>query len=611
MRLSVLAPALALVLDIGVRAAVPPAPQLFPSDTLLVLTVPDWSAARTSMESAPLGRLWSDPVMKPFRDKFEAGFQSNFLASLEKDVGLKSADWMPLLRGQVSLGVVKAAWNPADEDSDPTLVLVADARDQAGELTSRLTEVRSRLTEAKRTLRSEKIRDQEFTVVVIEPPAPETAPEDKAAEPDDEEEKPEPWEICFGQVDSALVVASSTAGLDRIVARLTGGSVPVLGEVPEFQVAETAGQFRESTVFGYLQAPLLLEAMLAGEPAAGGAGGAFGIAPAQLIGALGLDGLRSVSGAARQSDAGLQVGFLAAIPESRRTGVFRLLQFEGKEASPPSFVPVDAAEFQRMRFNGQQLWTGVEAMLKQISPQISAFLMMSVNALGKDRDPNFDFRKMFFGNLGDDWVSYEKAPRGKTLADLQNPPGITLLGAVNAEEMLAAVRALASLLPGGGADVKEREVNGKKILTLTMPVAEGQPARSLEIAASGGYVAFATDFAILEEFLRSADGNARSLRDIPGLAEAAQKVGGMSSGMFGYQNQRESAAGLWEALRTGGLEKVVPGMEGGPVENAAQWLDFSALPPFEQVSKYLGMQVSAGVWDAQGFHLRSFTPPPK
>jgi len=603
-----------LALGFGVRAAVPAAPQLFPKDTLLMLTVPDWSAARVSLGSAPLGRLWADPSMKPFRDKFEAGFQSNFLAGVEKDVGFKLSDWTPLLQGQVSLGVIKGDWNPADEESDPTFVLVADTRDKAGQLKTRLADVRSRLADSKRTLRSEKIRDQEFITVVVQPAAPAPAADSGAKNPDDdddEEEKATPWEISFGQVGSALVVASSTAGLDRVVARLTEGSVPVIGEVPEFQVAESAGRFREATVFGYLQAPLLLEAMTASGPAESPDGGAFGIQPSQLIGALGLDGLRSVSGAARQAEDGLQVNFLAAIPESRRGGLFRLLQFETKESSPPPFVPLDAAEFQRMRINGQQLWSGIEGLLKQVSPQISAFLVMSMNALGKDRDPNFDFRKMFFGNLGDDWVSYQKAPRGKTLADLQNPPGITLVGSVNAEEMLAAVRAIAGLLPGGGEDLKEREVNGKKILTLKMPAAEGQPSRSLEISASGGYVAFATDITVLEEFLRSADGSGKSLRELPGLSEAAQKVGGMSIGMFSYQNQRESAAGLWEALRTGGLEKLVPG--GGPrsVEEASQWLDFSVLPPFEQVSKYLGMHVSAGGWDPQGFRVNSFTPVPK
>jgi len=46
-------------------------------------------------------------------------------------------------------------------------------------------------------------------------------------------------------------------------------------------------------------------------------------------------------------------------------------------------------------------------------------------------------------------------------------------------------------------------------------------------------------------------------------------------------------------------------------DDASSWLDFSALPPFEQMSKYLGIEVRSGAWNSEGFMLRSFTPTPK
>ena len=46
----------------------------------------------------------------------------------------------------------------------------------------------------------------------------------------------------------------------------------------------------------------------------------------------------------------------------------------------------------------------------------------------------------------------------------------------------------------------------------------------------------------------------------PGLAEAAQQVGGFSKGVFGYDNQRESAQTTWETLRTGsGIDRLLKG----------------------------------------------------
>ena len=603
---------------VGLRAEVPSAPQLFPQDALLLLTVPDWTAARTLMSSAPLGKLWADPAMKPFREKFNAGFRARYLEVIERDLGIKPEDYRPLLQGQISFSILKGAWNPADPKTDPTLVLVMDVRDKAEVLKARLAEVRAKLTEAKRSIRVEKIRDVEFTTLVIENGSPAQPAPKSGQDPDDSDDSGETergssgLELTFGQVDTALVMATASPGLDQVVARLTGGTVSPLSETAEFQGAESACGFRDSLAYGFIQAAALVEALQSGSDPVDPAEGGFGVPSGKIVAVAGLDGLRSLSASVRQSENGLLVRFFAALPESKRGGLFKLLRFENKDASPPAFVPADAAEFRRIRLNGQQLWTGIEGLMQQLSPQLSAVVLMSVNALGKDRDPGFDFRKSFFGNLGDDLITYGKPPRGKTLVELQNRPSITLVSAVNASELLASVRVLTSLLPGGGGELSEREVHGKKILSLKMPGSPGQPSRTFEIAASGGYVAFASDAVVLEEFLRSAEGTGRSLKDLSGLTEAAQHVGGMDSGVFGFQNQRESVAGMWEALRSGGgLDQLIPSVGVKQVNQAGSWLDFSVLPPFEQVSRYLGINVSSGSWDPQGFHFRSYTPIPK
>lgn len=603
---------------VGLRAEVLPAPQLFPQDALLLLTVPDWTAARISMGSAAMGKLWSDPAMMPFREKFNSGFRARFLETIEKDLGIKPGEYLPLLQGQVSFAVLKGSWNPADPKTDPTLVLVMDVRDKSDILKARLADVRLKLTEAKRPFRVDKIRDIEFTTLVAQKsvpakPAPPSGQDlDDSDDSDEAEVGSSSLELTFGQVDTVLVMATANPGLDQVVARLTGGTVSPLSETSEFQGAESATGFRDSVMYGFIQAAAVVEALQSGSDPMDPSEGGFGVSSGKMVTVAGLDGLRSISASVRQTENGLLVRLFAALPESKRLGLFKLLRFENKDASPPAFVPADAAEFRRIRLNGQQLWTGVEGLMQQLSPQLSAVLSMSVNALGKDRDPGFDFRKSFFGNLGDDLITYGKPPRGKTLPELQNRPSITLISAVNSSEMLSAVQVLASLLPSGGEALKEREVNGKKILSLKMPRGSGQPARTFEIAASGGYVAFASDAVVLEEFLRNAEGTGRSLKDVSGLAEAAQQVGGMDTGIFGFQNQKESAAGLWEALRSGGrLENLIPSVGVKQVDEAGSWLDFSVLPPFEQVSRYLGINVSSGAWDQQGFHFRSFTPIPK
>jgi hypothetical protein len=187
--------------------------------------------------------------------------------------------------------------------------------------------------------------------------------------------------------------------------------------------------------------------------------------------------------------------------------------------------------------------------------------------------------------------------------------------------MAASIKALTSLLPTGGGKVKEREFLGRKVYSMSVPTGQGggRGSRSLSYAASGGYVVFSTDSAMLEEFMRSSEGAGKSLRDAPGLSEAAQKVGGMNTGLFGYQNDAESFKTTFETLRkeSGNLASLFAmsavatrlNMEGEDAQ-LKDWVDFSLLPPFERIAKYLGISVWAASINGEGFTLKHFTPTP-
>jgi hypothetical protein len=588
----------------ALEAAVPPAPRIFPQDTLMVATVPDWTAAESGLRAAPFGQMWADPAMRPFREKAEQQIREKLLGSMEKDLGIKTQDFLALLQGQVSFAALRGDWKPSEPTSNPTFVLLIDAKDKSDQLKTLLQSIRQKISELKKTAKTSKIRDLEFTTLVIETPA--DAQGDGKKEDDEKTDaKADPLQLTFGQVDSALVVATSTAGLEPVIARLTGGTVAVLADNADFSATESWGGFREASAYAYLQTTALLEIMKSGDSKDSGEG-LFGLNPEQAITGMGLDGIRSAAWMYRNNPNGMSSRTLFTVPESKRVGLAKLMRFEAKESAPPAFVPADAVSFQRMRVNGQQLWSGLESMVQKMSPQLGGLLSMSLGALGKDKDPKFDFRQMFFGNLGDDYVSFEKVPRSRSAADLANPPSLTLVGAVRPDDVIMAIKALSGLLPGGGDDLKEREVNGKKIWSMTLPNAEGG-ARVLEIASTPGYVAFANDKAILEEYLRSAEAAPKPLKDQPGLAEAAQQVGGFSKGVFGYDNQRESAQTTWETLRSGsGIDGLVPTMGKEAANNADDWVDFKLLPPFDQVSKYFGISVSTAYWDGTGFQMQSF-----
>ena len=642
---------LVLVAGLTARAAVPAPAQLFPKDTLFIATVPDWTATRTGFAEAAYGRLWAEPSMRPFREKVETALIEKLIGDLEKDTGIKVADYLPILQGQVSFALLPkpaaAAGSESARTSDTAMVVVIDAKDQAGVLKQRLSETRQKLTEAKKPLRTEKVRDVEFTTVTVDPKeaksraaarpakdpnAPAVKGPGKSAKPgagdkdkdqdkhaDDEDDDDDDaqgtsrkMDLSFGQVGSALVITDSIQSIEALVAGLTGGSVTSLADNEDYRGSVTAAALREAYGYLWVNFSAVYKSIESGADQLKPQANAMGIDPRKALSAFGLQGLKSMTVSASRNADGEFATLSLGVPESGRVGLFKLLAIEAKDSAPPAFVPADAVKFSRWRLDGARLWASLESMLQQVSPQLGGFLQMSLAALGKDKDASFDFRKSFIANLGDDMISYEKAPKGTTLAVLAAPPSVTLLGSGNPEQLAAGLRAAAALLPTGSEEPKVRDFNGKKVYGVRLAAVGPGSAAPLEFAAGSGFVVLSDQPALLEEFLRSSEGTPKSLRGLPGLVDAAGKVGGMSQGIFGYEDQREVARAKWEALRQGDVTKLAPpGTPAGQVKSMQELFDLSLLPPFESVSKYFNLMVYAGRWDPQGFSLKAFSPPVK
>jgi hypothetical protein len=268
-------------------------------------------------------------------------------------------------------------------------------------------------------------------------------------------------------------------------------------------------------------------------------------------------------------------------------------------------------------------------MLAAISPTaigtLSSFLAMA-NANAQQQDPNFDITKSLFGNLGDDWIRYEKAASGSTLDTINSGPWLFLFGANNPEQAAAAIKSVGGMMSAGKAP-ETRDFLGRKIYTIALPASRGAAGAngangasaaptSLYCTASGGYVALSTDVSMLENYLRSDDGKTKPLVATPGLADAAQHVGGMGNGLFGYQNQRETVRALFSALKNdpaAGAAALNP-LANLPYPSAnngfKDLLDFSLLPDFGQVSKYFYITVYGGSSTSEGLDLKVYSPRP-
>lgn len=198
---------------------------------------------------------------------------------------------------------------------------------------------------------------------------------------------------------------------------------------------------------------------------------------------------------------------------------------------------------------------------------------------------------------------------------MKSPPVLYLIGSPKPEALLEAVRTVSPVPP------TEREFLGRKVFTLQLlpglGAAPGQKGQ-MSLSTSGGYLAVSTDTAMLEEFLRGAEGKGKPLGDTPGLAEAAQKIGGYNTGWFAYDNQSETLRLLFETLKKDpqAIEQLLalpvptPGVNIAALKPLQELADFSLLPPFEGVAKYFGFSVQTTVGTPEGISFKSFLPAP-
>ncbi len=606
-----------------VRAAVPPAENLLPADTLLLVTAPDFAATRAAVRRLPGWLFWNDPAMKPFHDRFMARWNEQFIAPLEHDLGVKLDDYASLPQGQFTFAITQNGWNGADDSQPPGLLLLLDARDKGGLLKTNLDALRRKWTEDGKSIHTETVRGISFSVVTLSsndlPMLAGIFPRRPPVQELGKEPKPEtPGELVVGQFQSLLMVGNSIKAVEPVVAHLSGGAAPALRDNAIF-AADQLSQFRNAPLYyAWFNTKTFFDVLahIPQEPPNPEAPSFLpSLSPTAMLNASGLMGLKSVSLAYREAHDGSQLNLYLSAPEAARQGLLKILAAVPKDANPPVFVPASAVKFSRWRIDGQKSWAELEKMISSLSPGGLAGLnatIDAVNSLARQKDTDFDLRKNLIANLGDDFISYQKAPAGNTPGDLNHAPSLFLFGTANADQASLALKSVASLMYGQQNAPDPRDFLGRKIYTIPLPGrrapgAAAPVSRSLYCAASGGYVALTADVSMLEEYLRSNAGQARPLRETAGLADAAQHVGGAGSGLFGYENQRETMRTAFSLLKNPAATDTA--MAAFP-RSVRDWMDFSLLPDYDQVAKYFYFSVYGGAATADGLSFKVFAPRP-
>jgi hypothetical protein len=602
-----------------------PTPQtLLPADVLGFLATPQWEAASVALAQSPYGQLWADPAMRPFAQSYEARFRKEILDPLHKTLGFDVAACSRLWQGPVIL-----AWTATPPDNrlgqSTGFLLIADTGSKSAQLATNLAVWRQGWTNSGKALKPIRLRGVEFSVIdfpladvtrILDKLLPDSQPAHEGASAAPPQPIQAEWTI--GQAGSLFLVSDSAREIDKVLALQAGPKGRSLAENKTF--AADAPQLQDAQACLWINVKAAMDQTATAPAGEGKEPGPLSLRA--MLPGLGFGGLQSASLTARGSADGTHVTVRVRVPQAGRKGLFQILGLETKDSSPPAFIPADVLKFSRARVSLAAAWGRVETMLAEVSPAAAGFLKFIIDTAGKDKDENFDLRQKLIARLGDDLISYTPGLRPGAEVRADSPPSVVLVGAPNPDQVAVALKSLPSLLPPETTRWKEREFLGRTIYSVTVPQKQDDGTYATGpawfFAAGGAHVAISSDGDMIQDYLRGADAVTRTLRQRPGLAEAAQAVGGTSTGCFSYENSGETARRFFALAKKESFNaaSILGAMKWGsqvgldPQAGPLAWGDFFLLPSYDRVARYFHFDVSTLSQNSEGFTYRSFAPTP-
>ncbi len=580
---------LALVSTLKAAKAVPTLEALLPAETVLVMAAPDYASAKKHFKASASGLFWDSAEFKLFRKKLADGFEANVLAKIEEELAVDFEAFEEMASGPVALAVV--AGQAAGEE--PALLLLLDAGRKSATLRRTLSRLERDWRKDDREVSETEIGGVDFTTV---------------RDPEGDRQ------VHIGRVGAQLVVGTKSAQIEGVLARLNGKGAGALAGNPAF-AADHGAVLRGADFYVWANPGAVLPQLLDNLPDGAEVGIDFG----EVVGALGIDGLGTLAMAYSERPDGAHSELFIGLPKAKRKGLFGLLETKRADTSPPPFVPANVGAFSRWRLDMDAAWKNLEKLLLELSPDVANMVEFTVGLLGKDKDSNFDFRKSFLNNFGDDLIVYQMPPKGTALNDIGAGPMVVLVKSPNPDELIKGVGAVPGILPPplNEAAMLPRRLGDHTVYSFELaefpdPSTGELVKMELLLAARNGYMAAATDADLLQAFLDGKTNGGLARRD--GLVAATALVGGMDSGFFGYQNDRDMVLSTMDTLRDNAdqfdmIFSMIPTDGFGEV-SLSEWLDFSLLPTGSKIAKYFDFTVYGAETDDRGISLKTFSPRP-
>ncbi len=530
-----------------------PSEKRLPPGVLLHFSIPNFPELGMKMKDTSMGAMINDPAFDDFRVQLMDKFQE-MSAKTEEELGFPLSDLEALLAGEMSISVVRPIGQSLGLVST---LFIGDHKDVLDQLLVKIDEELQTKNAVKET---EDFADTEITFYSIpNPNAKPNAP---------------PMTVAYFLKDETFVAASSISILESVLARWDGEHDETFADSKVYNAIQakcTSNERSKPVIKWYVNPVDLTLAAMSMSPQTQ--------MPAAMAGAylptLGLNKLKAFGGAVEMAtDEFDSISRTMIYVDTPAGGLLKLFDFPSTIDGPPNWVPAESGSYFGFHWNLLAAYNAVESMYDSFMGQPGGFERMVVNAAKRADGPDLNPKEDVIDVLSGVFHGYMAAGKAE---DKTPVIGVLSFGVNDEQKALKLLKAI-----GNDKEFQTKDAQGITIYENETGVA----------AIHQGVVYLASSQKQLEDALFNKN---ESLGKSAGFQSVTQKLPAKTS-ILTYAGN----AGQWEAsynnLRDGKFDSFTEGE-----------FDFSVLPPFATVGKYLMPSTSYTVQDEKGCVITQFT----
>jgi hypothetical protein len=546
---------------------------ILPKETYLFLSVPSVQVMKQSFADSSAGRLWNDPALDEFKADVHAAFADDLsegFANVQEALGLSVEELMAIPTGEISMAVAKAPPNKMG------LIVFFDYGEHESEVAGLLEKASAALNNVPE-LEAAPVEHggTELTMYNVKHEVAKQTPLAK--------------EFGWFLKDQRLVVSNSSALLKLTIDNWDGTSEKNLNanEVFSYIMGKCETTPGASMVTSYAD-PVGLFTQLVQTGSLGeaglGAGMAIGFFPT-----LGLNQLKGMGSVGELGDGefeGVSRAFIYC--EQPPQAAMQIFQLAPVDATPPAWVKNSASAWLATNWKVGEAYAAIESMF-DVFQGAGAFAGL-IDKAAED-GPQIHIKNDVIDQL-DGNMQMVMAPPGRD-ADAASDDILFAIGLRDGDKFSEVLTKVAAL-PGFPGE--SRKLAGATVYEMTVP----GDNQKFAVTVANNQLLIGIGGMQLEQAVRN-DSDLRPLSESEDFKAVAEHFADGALAVT-FARPAEQYRGLYDMLRNGEAADSFPGMD-----ELFEKIDFSKLPEYDVIAKYLAPGGGYWVGDENGVMMQSYS----